>query len=39
MTGCLQIVVRLSPMLISQFSHGFQFDDNLLKADEIRDIL
>jgi len=38
-TGRLQIVVHLSAMRISQFAHRFQFNDDLLKADEIRDLL
>ena len=35
-TTRLQIVVNLSPMLISNFFHGFKFQDDLFVANNVR---
>src|ERR1700722_11257351 len=35
-SGCLQIILYLSAVLLSQFPHGLEFENDFVIADEVR---
>jgi hypothetical protein len=36
--GGFEVILNLRSMSIRQFLHGFEFDDDLVEADEVRDV-
>lgn len=38
-SGCVQIVLNLRPVLVGQLRHCFELNDDFIETDEIRDIV